>query len=99
MLKYLLRRTLELVLTLVLASFVVFMVTEFSPGNVARKTLGPFALQQQVDVLYEKLHLNDPLLIRYVRWLGVLTGTRSRSIAGSFPRSGFQGPARRAIFR
>ena len=74
MLRYLLRRTLELVLTLVLASFVVFMVTEFSPGNVARKTLGPFALQQQVDILYTKLHLNDPLLVRYTRWVGVLVG-------------------------
>jgi peptide/nickel transport system permease protein len=74
MLKYLARRALELMLTLVLASFIVFMVTEFSPGDVARKTLGPFALQDQVDVLYAKLHLNDPLLVRYVRWLGVLTG-------------------------
>lgn len=74
MLKYLLRRFLELLLTLVLASFIVFVVTEFSPGDVARKTLGPFAMQQQVDVLYTKLHLNDPLLVRYVRWLGVLTG-------------------------
>jgi peptide/nickel transport system permease protein len=74
MLKYLLRRVLELLLTLVLASFIVFVVTEFSPGDVARKTLGPFAMQQQVDVLYQKLHLNDPLLVRYVRWLGVLTG-------------------------
>ena len=77
MLKYLLRRTLEVTLTLVLASFVVFMVTEFSPGDVARKTLGPFAMQEQVDILYAKLHLNDPLLVRYVRWVGVLTGLQA----------------------
>ena len=56
------------------ASFLVFVVTEFSPGNVARKTLGAFALQEQVDLLYQKLHLNDPLLVRYGRWLGVLLG-------------------------
>ena len=74
MLKYLCRRAAEIALTLVLASFIVFMVTEFSPGDVARKTLGPFALQQQVDILYDRLHLNDPLLVRYVRWVGVLTG-------------------------
>jgi peptide/nickel transport system permease protein len=41
---------------------------------VARKTLGPYALQSQVDLLYEKLQLNDPLLVRYARWMGVLTG-------------------------
>ena len=33
----------EMLLTFVVASFLVFVVTEFSPGNVARKTLGAFA--------------------------------------------------------
>ena len=74
MILFLLRRISALLLTIVAASFLVFAVTEFSPGNVARKTLGAFALQEQVDILYEKLHLNDPLLTRYARWLGVLTG-------------------------
>lgn len=74
MMRYILRRTLEMIATLIVASFLVFMVTEFSPGNVARKTLGAFALQEQVDLLYQKLHLNDPLFVRYVRWVGVLTG-------------------------
>jgi peptide/nickel transport system permease protein len=72
--KFILRRTIELLVTLLVASFLVFLVTEFSPGNVARKTLGAFALQEQVDLLYAKLHLGDPLLVRYARWLGVLTG-------------------------
>ena len=89
MLKYLLRRVLELVLTLVLASFVVFMVTEFSPGNVARKTLGPFALQEQVDVLYEKLHLNDSLLVRYCALARRADGARGRPAAGPCARPGF----------
>jgi peptide/nickel transport system permease protein len=92
MLRYLLRRTLELVLTLVLASFVVFMVTEFSPGNVARKTLGPFALQEQVDILYAKLHLNDPLLARYVRWVGVLTGLEADPLQDPALGLNFQDP-------
>ena len=74
MTRYILRRAAEMLITLLVASFLVFVVTEFSPGNVARKTLGAFALQSQVDLLYEKLHLNDPLMLRYVRWLGVLTG-------------------------
>jgi peptide/nickel transport system permease protein len=92
MLRYLLRRTLELVLTLVLASFVVFMVTEFSPGNVARKTLGPFALQEQVDILYAKLTLNDPLLVRYVRWVGVLTGLEADPLQDPALGLNFQDP-------
>src|SRR5260370_23479303 len=71
---FLIKRLVGLALTLLAASFLVFLVTEFSPGNVARKTLGAFATQNQVDLLYEKLQLNDPLLLRYGRWLGVLTG-------------------------
>ncbi len=63
-----------MLLTFVVASFLVFAVTEFSPGNVARKTLGPYAAQESVDLLYQRLHLNDPLLVRYGRWIGVLTG-------------------------
>ena len=74
MTRFVLRRLAGLVLTLVAASFIVFLVTEFSPGNVARKTLGPYAVQEQVDLLYERLRLNDPLLLRYARWLGVLVG-------------------------
>lgn len=72
--RFVLRRSAEMLLTFVVASFLVFVVTEFSPGNVARKTLGPYALQEEVDLLYQKLHLNDPLLVRYGRWIGVLTG-------------------------
>jgi peptide/nickel transport system permease protein len=74
MIRYILRRTLEMLATLLVASFLVFLVTEFSPGNVARKTLGPYAPPEAVELLYQRLHLNDPLLVRYARWLGVLTG-------------------------
>jgi peptide/nickel transport system permease protein len=74
MVSFIARRLIGLLLTLVAASFLVFVVTEFSPGSVARKTLGPYAVQEQVDRLYQKLHLNDPLLVRYARWIGVLTG-------------------------
>ena len=74
MIQFVLRRLAALALTLLAASFLVFAVTEFSPGSVARKTLGPYALQEQVDVLYRRLHLNDPLAVRYARWLGVLLG-------------------------
>jgi peptide/nickel transport system permease protein len=74
MIHFVLKRFAALVLTLLAASFLVFAVTEFSPGDVARKTLGPYALQEQVDVLYRRLHLNDPLPVRYARWLGVLLG-------------------------
>jgi peptide/nickel transport system permease protein len=92
MARYLIRRAAEMALTLLVASFLVFVVTEFSPGNVARKTLGAFALQEQVDLLYAKLHLNDPLLVRYVRWVGVLTGLEADPLQDPALGLGFQDP-------
>ncbi len=74
MLTFLTHRVSALLLTLVAATFLVFAVTQFSPSNVARETLGAYALQEQVDLLYQKLQLNDPLVVRYARWLGVLLG-------------------------
>ncbi len=74
MIRFIALRLAALVLTLLAASFLIFAVTEFSPGDVARKTLGPYALQEQVDGLYRRLRLNDPLPVRYMRWLGVLLG-------------------------
>lgn len=74
MARFLLKRLSMMLLTMVAASFLVFAVSEFTPGSVARKSLGPFATQQQVDLLSEKLRANDPLLVRYGRWVGVLLG-------------------------
>ncbi len=92
MIRYTLRRVAEMLITLLVASFLVFLVTEFSPGNVARKTLGAFALQEQVDLLYEKLHLNDPLMVRYVRWAGVLTGLQADPLQDPALKLDFKDP-------
>ena len=59
-----------LALTMLVVSFLVFALNEYSPGDVARKELGQFATQEQVDHLTERLGLNRPLLTRYVESLG-----------------------------
>jgi peptide/nickel transport system permease protein len=59
-----------LALTMLVVSFLVFALNEYSPGDVARKELGQFATQEQVDLLTERLGLNRPLLTRYVESLG-----------------------------
>ena len=71
---FLARRFLQYVLTLLAGSFVVFVATEFSPGNVASKILGPYAVQSQVELLSDRLRLHDPLIERYGRWLATLAG-------------------------
>jgi peptide/nickel transport system permease protein len=59
-----------LLLTLFVVSFLVFALNEFSPGAVARKELGAYATQEQVDVLTRQLGLDRPLAVRYVEYLG-----------------------------
>jgi peptide/nickel transport system permease protein len=59
-----------LVLTLLVVSFLVFALNEFSPGAVARKVLGAYATQEQVDLLTRQMGLDRPLLVRYAEYLG-----------------------------
>lgn len=92
MLRFALRRLVSALLTLAIASFLVFVMVEASPGNVARKTLGQFASDEQVQILAERLQLTDPLLLRYGRWLGVLTGLRADPLQDPALGLGFNDP-------
>jgi peptide/nickel transport system permease protein len=77
-----------LLLTLAAVSFVVFLVMEFTPGQAARKVLGPFATQNQVDILTEQMGLNRPVVVRYVEWVGkVVSGDLGYSILYKEPVS------------
>ena len=58
--RFLAKHLLFLVLTMLVVSFLVFALNEFSPGDVARKLLGQFATQEQVDLLTERLGLTGP---------------------------------------
>ena len=78
-----------MIVTMVVASFLVFGLMEFSPGNVASKTLGPYASQESKDILFEKLNLDDPLPLRYGRWIGVLTGVIEDPLADPALNLGF----------
>jgi peptide/nickel transport system permease protein len=64
------KRLFYLLLTMVVVSFVVFIAMEFTPGQAARKVLGPFATQNQVDILTEEMGLNRPVIVRYLDWAG-----------------------------
>lgn len=67
---FLMRRLGQMLLTMLIASFLIFALNEWTPGSVARKQLGPFATQEQVDRLTERLGLDRPVIVRYVEWLG-----------------------------
>lgn len=78
---YLTRQLVNMLMTLVVISFLVFMLNELSPGDVARKILGPYAMQDQVDTLTKQMGLDRPVWVRYVEWIGnVLRGNFGESI-------------------
>ena len=89
---FILRRLAHAVLTVLAASFLIFAVSEFSPGSVARKMLGPYVEDVQVDILSQKLKLDDALIIRYLRWLGVLTGAIADPLADPVLNLGLSDP-------
>ncbi|TIL37731.1 MAG: ABC transporter permease, partial [Mesorhizobium sp.] len=69
---YLLKRLAIALITLVLASMVVFAVLEIIPGDPARLMLGMNASADQVELLRNQMGLNAPLAARYLRWAGGL---------------------------
>jgi len=70
MARFLLKHLLFLCLTLVVVSLLVFLLTELTPGDVARKDLGAYATQEQVDLLTKEKGLDRPVLVRYVEYVG-----------------------------
>ena len=55
---------------LLLAAFFVFFMGTVAPGDPAELRLGNRATPERVDRLREQLGLNDPLPIRYMRFIG-----------------------------
>lgn len=50
-------------------SILVFVIARVIPGDVARQALGPHASEETVELLREKMHLNEPLPVQYILWL------------------------------
>lgn len=72
MARFFLKHLLFLCLTLVVVSFLVFVMTEFTPGDVARKMLGAYATPEQVAILTKEMGLDRPVAVRYLDYAGKL---------------------------
>ena len=69
MAKFIVRRILMLLLTMILVSLAVFLITESSPGNVARNVLGAFVTPEQEASFLAQVGLDKPVYVRYFYWL------------------------------
>jgi len=70
MLRLIGRRLLLMIPTLILVSILVFALAEVLPGDVGRTILGPYATQEQVDILNAQMGMDRPLYERYLSWAG-----------------------------
>ncbi len=65
MLRLLAKRLVTSAVVLIGVSMLIFAIARVIPGDPARIALGPNASAEQVQVLREKLHLNDPIVMQY----------------------------------
>ena len=63
--------------TLFFISLITFIAFDLIPGDSALTTLGTNATEEQLEALREERGLNDPLPVRYGKWLG-------RAVRGDF---------------
>ena len=76
---YIVRRMLILIPMLLVISFLIYLGLALTPGDPVSYMLGPEAVAnltpEQLDAMKTAMGLNDPLLVRYFKWLGnVLRG-------------------------
>lgn len=83
MLAFVVRRVLQGLPVLVLASVAVFLVLRLVPGDPAVALAGSDATPARIQEIREQLGLNDSIPVQYARWVGQLArGDMGKSIRG-----------------
>lgn len=86
MTKYILRRGLEVIPTVLLVLTLVFFALRIMPGDPAIAALGEFATPDAIASFREKMGLNEPLWTQYITFIAhSLTGDFGRSMANNTP--------------
>src|SRR5216117_3029357 len=86
MCNYLLHRLATIVPTLVFVSMLIFGLQQLLPGDPAMILAGEDQDPSVIAYLRTKLHLNEPLPVRYLYWVGgVLQGDLGESIRTQQP--------------
>lgn len=74
MLRYILKRILQLIPTLILVSIIVFLMVRFIPGDPITLLYGVSesggTSEEYLEAMRDMYGLNDPLAVQYFRWIG-----------------------------
>lgn len=86
MLKYIIKRIIGVIPTLIIVVTFVFFFVRMIPGDPARLVAGPQATQEDVEVVREELGLNQPITTQYVKYVtGLLHGDLGDSLRTKRP--------------
>ncbi len=86
MTRFAIRRLGFLVLTLLLTSVIIFSITQFLPGDVARILMPREASEEAIAAKRNELGLDRPAAIQYGAWIkGFILGDWGRSFAWNIP--------------
>lgn len=87
--KYILKRCVYIVIVFMIVSLLMYMLYNLIPTDPARAELEPMRKDlkpEQYDQMYRQLRqqmgLDDPLIIRYLRWMGLWTDTDGKTFNG-----------------
>jgi len=67
--RYFIKKTIALLITLLLAVFLTFLIFEVIPSDAAEASLGIDATEEEIQALREEMGLNRPLIVRYGSFL------------------------------
>ncbi len=81
-------RLLQLIPVMILVTLATFLMTELLPGDPAIAILGENARPAQIAAVRKELRLDEPVITRYVQWVGsAAKGDLGRSIVSHQPVS------------
>jgi peptide/nickel transport system permease protein len=84
--RYILRRSLTLLLTLFITSIIIFALTQLLPGDIARLVLGRDASPEAITTFNQRFGLDEAIPVQYISWLGgFMTGDWGTSYIGGNP--------------
>ena len=67
--RYIIKRLLFLIPTVLGVTLIIYIVMSITPGNPGRMILGPNANAAEVEAMNEELGYNDPVVVRWFNYL------------------------------
>ena len=67
--KYIIKKLIRLIITLIITSFVIFLIFELVPGDPVLDKLGTRATPELVESLRIQYGLDQPFIVRYLKFV------------------------------